>query len=82
MERKYIIFSTSELSKIDFSQVLETSDETLRRSVNGEKTFVKWEAVEPSFLNDLVTKEGPYTHDQILDILNTSEWVSSNPFFY
>ncbi len=41
--RQFAIFSTTEIDKIDFTQVCETSAETLRRSVDGEKTFVKWD---------------------------------------
>jgi hypothetical protein len=39
--RHYIIFSVSELDKVDFDQILETSSETLRLSVDQTKTFVK-----------------------------------------
>lgn len=41
--REYMIFNVSELPQIDFSQVLETSAETVRKSVDGTKTFVKWD---------------------------------------
>jgi hypothetical protein len=41
--RNFAIFATSEVDKVDFAQVLETSAETLRRSVDGTKTFVKWD---------------------------------------
>jgi len=41
--RQFAIFSTTEIDKIDFTQVCETSAETLRKSVDGEKTFVKWD---------------------------------------
>ena len=41
--REFMIFEVSELPQIDFSQVLETSAETVRRSVDGLKTFVKWD---------------------------------------
>lgn len=41
--RNYLIFSVTEIDKIDFSKVCETSPETLRRSVDGTKTFVKWD---------------------------------------
>jgi hypothetical protein len=44
--RRFAIFSTTEIDKVDFTQVCETSVETLRRSVNGEKTFIKWDQVE------------------------------------
>ena len=73
--RKFIIFNCSELSAIDFNQVLETDAETVRRSVDGTKTFVKWDGVSiPQCVQDLTTKEGPYTYGEILDILSTPFW--------
>lgn len=77
--REFMIFSVSELDKIDFSQVLETSAETVRKSVDGLKTFVKWDGAIPQCVADLETKEGPYTYDEILAILSTPEWTDPNP---
>ena len=39
MSRNYLIIQTSELDKVDFSQVLETSASTVRKSVDTTKTF-------------------------------------------
>lgn len=72
--REFIIFNVSELDKINFSEVLETSVNTLRKSSNKTKTFVKWEGDEPSFVSTLTTKEGPYTYTQMIGVLNTNEW--------
>jgi len=75
--RKFMIFDVSELSAIDFSEVLEFSPETIRKSINGNKTFVKWDTEEiPLSVNNLLTKEGPYTYDEMLDILSLPEWAS------
>ena len=75
-QRNFMIFSTSETGSIDFSEVLETSAETLRLSVNGSKSFVKWDSeTVPTSVDNLTTKEGPYTHQQILTILTGSEWA-------
>jgi hypothetical protein len=76
--RQFMIFNVSELSNIDFTQVLETSEETVRKSVDQTKTFVKWDGETPECVTTLTTKEGPYTYDEILDILSTLEW--STPF--
>ena len=74
--REYMIFNMSEVNQIDFSQVLETSAETLRVSVNGSKSFVKWEGgVVPTSVDALTTKEGPYTYTEILAILTGVDWV-------
>jgi hypothetical protein len=75
-ERNYMIFAVSELDSIDFTQVLETSAETVRKSVDKTKTFVKWNGDIPECIVNLVSKTGPYTHDEILEILGTEEWTS------
>ena len=75
---KYIIFNISEIHKINFSEILETSADTLRKSVDGNSSFIKWEGEEPSFVELLSTKSVLYTHLEILDILSTSEWTGPN----
>ena len=76
MEPKYyVIFNVSELDKIDFNQVFETSIETVRKSVDETLTFVKYATDEmPSSVASLETKVGPYSHTEILEILATPEW--------
>lgn len=76
--RHYVIFDTTETGSIDFSEVLETSHETLRFSTSSARTFVKYEGdTMPSSVSSLTTKEGPYSHTEILNILTGSEWVPS-----
>jgi hypothetical protein len=77
-DRKFMIFNVSELNQIDFTQVLETSLDTIRKSVDETKTFVKWDGTMPECINNLTTKEGPYTYDEILTILSTTEWTDPN----
>ena len=74
--RKYVIFNTSETGSIDFSQVMETSVNTLRTNISGSKTFVKYEGSQPSSVAGLSSKSSEYTHTQILYVLTGSEWVS------
>ena len=75
--REFMIFNVSELPQIDFTQVLETSIDTVRKSVDETKTFVKWDGTTiPSSVASLTTKEGPYTYDEILVILATPEWTN------
>jgi hypothetical protein len=72
-----MIFNVSELHKIDFTQVHETSADTVRKSVDETKTFVKWDGVVPSSVAALTTTEGPYTYTEILTILSTPEWTGN-----
>jgi hypothetical protein len=77
--REFMIFNVSELDKIDFTQVHETSIDTVRLSTDGEKTFVKWDGTTPSSVLSLTTSKGPYTYDEILAILATPEWTDPTP---
>ena len=77
--REFMIFNVSELDQIVFTEVLETSADTVRKSVDKTKTFVKWDGTTPECVANLTTKEGPYTYDEILTILATPEWTDPNP---
>lgn len=72
--KQYIIFATSELDKINFNEVHETSADTVRRSLDGLKTFVKYTGDMPASVASLTTKEGPYSPTEISAILETPEW--------
>ena len=74
--RNYMIFPVSQLDLIDFNTVLETSADTVRKSVDGTKTFVKWDGSTPTCISLLTNTEGPYNHDEILNILSGEEWTS------
>ena len=72
MSKKYVILNSTEVSSINFSQVQETSTDTLRWNIDQTKTFVKFEGNTPSFLTD----KTQYTNDQMLAILDdvNGEW--------
>lgn len=74
-DRKYMIFNISELNTINFDEIMETSINTVRKNIDNTKTFVKWDTEEiPLSVQSLKTKEGPYTYDEILQIMSTPEW--------
>jgi hypothetical protein len=77
--REFMIFNVSELDQINFTQVHETSIDTVRKSTDETKTFVKWDGAIPSSVAALTTSEGPYTYDEILAILSTPAWTDPNP---
>lgn len=79
METSYIIFDVSELPSINFTEVLETSIDTVMKSVDSQKTFVKWEGEMPNCVISLTTKEGSYTNEQMIEILKGNDWTK--PFF-
>lgn len=114
--RQYMVFNISEVELINFDEVLQTSAETLRKSNDNTKAFVKWEgriitnsadlslnrpaldkngqiaeieseiSIEstlefyiPDSIKALTTKEGPYTHGEIIEILASPEWDDPHP---
>ena len=80
-DRSFLIFNVSELNIVDFTKVCETNANTVRKSIDGTKTFVKWDGAAPYFTSSLSTKEGPYTYEEMLTILATPEWTDPNPIF-
>ena len=75
--RRFVIFNVTELPLIDFSQVYETSVDTVRKSVDETKTFVKFDLPTPSSVLSLTTKSIEYTYEEILDILTGVEWTQT-----
>jgi len=76
MSRKYVIINADEVDYVNFSQVDETSADTIRYNVAGTKTFVKFDTdTTPSFLEG----KTQYSHPEILAILATDEWTPDEP---
>ena len=72
--RTYVIINAADVEEVNFSEVLETSEDTLRWSVDHTKTFVKFEGATPDFL------EGEtHNYSEILAILRTPEWTNTDP---
>jgi hypothetical protein len=76
--RRFVIFNVSELSTIDFDQVFETSADTVRKSVDGALTFVKYDVPMPSSVTALTSRSQEYTFSQIIPVLATSVWADSS----
>jgi hypothetical protein len=77
--REYLIIPAAAVPQIDFDTVCETSAETLRYSVDGTLTFVKWDGERPSWTVGIDGAQGPYTHAEILEILSGPAWTPDLP---
>jgi len=71
--KKYIIFDISEVDKINFDEVLESSKDTLRLSLDN-KSFVKYYDEMPESIKILESKSQEYSYEKILDILEAENW--------
>ena len=72
--RHYVIMDVSEISNLDFSELMETSEDTLRVSNDGIKTFVKYEHHSPQCLGGCTSKSEEYSYHDFLEILSGPEW--------
>ena len=67
---KYVIFEIANLDTVNFNEVLENNADTLRLSIDGTKTVLKFNGNTPDFLVGLQQ----YNHQEILAIMQTPEW--------
>jgi hypothetical protein len=75
----YAIIQTSDLSSIDFSQIGETSQDTLRYNLAGTEFVIKWNST-PTFISDgTVVPVSELTHAEALALMATAEWSQLEP---
>lgn len=75
----YAIIQTSDLSNIDFSQIGETSANTLRYNLANTEFVIKWNST-PTFISDgSVVPVSTLTHAEALAIMATAEWSEPEP---
>ena len=76
--RHYVVFDLSEIDTIDFSEVMETSADTLRKNLAETQSFVKYEGDQPPSVVALATRSQEYSHEEILALLAGEEWTDPN----
>ena len=69
MARKYIIVNTSELSSLDYNELLTTSENTARKNLAEDKALVSYEGTTPSTLSNK-TKYNNTEIQTIVDDIN------------
>jgi len=77
-DRHYVIFDLSEVDTIDFSEVMETSADTLRKNLANTQSFVKYEGDQPPSIVALTTRSQEYSHEEIITLLGGSDWTDPN----
>ena len=75
----YAIIQASDLSSIDFSQIGETSQDTLRYNLANTEFVIKWNST-PTFISDgTVVPVSELTHAEALAVMATAEWSEEIP---
>ena len=77
----YATINIADLTNIDFSQVGETDENTIRKSLDDTLFVIKWfNQHEPSFIADgTVVPLQTLTHDEALTLMATAEWSEPIP---
>ena len=66
--RRWLVIPTSLTNSLDFNQVLESSSDTLRLSIDGAQTFIKYE------INEVTASYEEYYQD----VENPDTWLTSS----
>ena len=73
--RKWVIITLSDFTDEQLQELagnaIQTSVDTLRKSIDTTKAILKWDGDTPEVFNGMTT----YSHSEILTILSTSEWT-------
>ena len=70
--KKWVIVNVSDITDEMIENAIETSMDTLRKSIDGSKAILKWDGQTPSCFNGMTT----FSHSEILTTLAGSEWTS------
>jgi hypothetical protein len=74
----YAIIKINDLDNVDFTQIGETSVDTIRKSLDGTMFVIKWK-IEPDFIkDDVVIPLQVLRYQECLELMETPEW--SKPF--
>ena len=77
----YAIINIADLSLIDFSQIGEDNENTIRKSLDETEFLIKWfNEHEPTFIADgSVVPLQTLTHQEALALMATAEWSEPIP---
>ena len=74
--KTYAVVNLTDIDLVDFSQVGESSEFTIRKSVDETQFTLKWEnGYTPTFITDgTITPVGTYDHHAMLELMATPAW--------
>ena len=77
--RQYIVIELTETDKVIFSQVNQSSAQTMRRNLANTQGLLSYQ-VEPSFItNGSLVPVETLNHEQALALMATSDWTPPEP---
>ena len=73
--RTWVIVNVSDITDEMIENAIQSSRDTLRKSLDGTKGLLKWEGETPSCFEGMTI----YNHSEILEILRGSDWTEGIP---
>jgi len=73
----FAIISIDDLSKVDFEQVAQTNENSVRRSIDLTKFILSWNETPTFIENESIVPIGIYDYLEISDIVQTDEWQNN-----
>jgi len=75
----YATISIIDLNEIDFSQIHETSAETIRKSLDETEFIIKYDAVPTFIVDGEVEILQAMNHEEALQLMASEEWSEPLP---
>ena len=72
--RRWVIVAVSAITDDMIASAIQTSMDTLRKTLDNSKAILKWDGDTPSVFDGMTT----YTHSEIRTELNKSEWTDND----
>jgi len=78
--RQYAVINLENTDKVIFSQVNQSSAQTMRRNLANTQGLISW-STEPSFITNgsLPIIGSVMTHSEALELMSSSEWSEPMP---
>lgn len=76
--KTFAIISIDDLPKVNFNEVAQTNEKSVRRSIDLTKFILSWNNT-PSFIeNESIIPIGVYNYTEILKIVKGDDWSDNN----
>lgn len=74
--KTYAVINITDLELTEFTQIVETSSNTIRKSIDESQFAIKWiEGYTPTFITDgSIVPVQEYDHHAILELMGTPFW--------
>jgi len=71
--RSWVVVNVSDITDEMINSAIQSSMDTLRKTLDGSKAILKWDGNTPSCFDGLTT----YNHSEILTELAKSDWLDN-----